>query len=129
MTPAGREAASFDQMSVLSMCASCLAIMLSSILKGQSELLAVPAHVVHCPTRLPMFAVPAVPVEEHQVHRGLAIQPLLDAYEVLDRRPRTTPGERVELLDEYYPLGLPLFQMFTDVRPPFLRPLLRRALP
>src|SRR3982751_1817819 len=111
MTPAGREAASFDQMSVLSMCVSCLAIMLSSILKGQSELLSVPAHIVHCPTRLPMFAVPAVSIEEHQMHRGFAIQPLLDANEVLHRRSRTTPGERIEFLDEYYPLGLPPFQM------------------
>jgi hypothetical protein len=100
--------------------------MLSSILECQSELLPMPAHVVDGPTRLPVLAVPAVPVEEHQVHGRLAIEPLLDPDQMLDRRPRTTPGERVELPDSYYPFGLALFQMFTALRPPFLRRPLRR---
>jgi hypothetical protein len=53
--------------------------MLSSILISQSELLALFANILHGAARGSVLAVPAVTVEENQVHRRRPLLPLVDA--------------------------------------------------
>src|SRR5829696_806959 len=96
-------------MSVLSMCASCLAIMLSSILNSPSQCLSgnqlhdLP-DILHRAAPPSVLAVPAVPVVEHEVRGREPVEALVYPVEVHHRGGRTALLVRVELLDLHDPV-------------------------
>jgi hypothetical protein len=86
-------------MSAFSVCASCLAIMLSSHLSRPVQVSVRPANIIDCRAAAAVLTVQSVPIEEDEVCPRNAIDHLVDAKKVLDRGPCAAFRARVERSD------------------------------
>jgi hypothetical protein len=86
-------------MSAFSVCASCLAIMLSSHLSRPVQVSVRPANIVDCRAASAVLTVQSVPIEEDEVCPRHPVDDLIDAKQVLDRGPGAPFRARVERSD------------------------------
>ena len=86
-------------MSAFSVCASCLAIMLSSHLSRPVQVSVRPAYIIDRRAAPAVLTVQSVPIEEDEVRPGNSVDHFVDAKKVLDRSSCAAFRARVERSD------------------------------
>src|SRR5215217_5613219 len=82
---------------------SFAAIILSSVRLCSQLLSDELSYVLHCLAFRAVLAVPAVPIEKHEMHHALFVRPLLDAENTGDSRPLSAHEMRIFFADLHVP--------------------------